>query len=100
MLLKGSRYEKTKRFEFDRDVNFHFRGLRARDIGRAEGVLEHTTSSDERLDLVGLRYFNDTRRWWKVLDANPLILYGGDLFQRDTEGLLILIPRSHEPGER
>ena len=99
MFLKGSRYEETPPFTAEEEISPTFEGIRPRKIGRATGVLEHTISAGERLDLLALHYYNDSRRWWRILDANPTILYGGDLSLKENEGMVILIPRAEEPGE-
>jgi hypothetical protein len=96
MLLRGSRYERTRAFQEDPVQGEVFRGLRPRDIGPAAGVLEHVVRSGDRLDLLARHYYNDPRLWWRILDANPGFLYGGDLTLEQFEGRVILIPRATE----
>ena len=94
---KGSRYETTKRFvQFDpaEDSSAPFPGVRARRIEAAQGVLEHTVQAGQRLDLLALDYYNDTQKWWRILDANPQILHAGDLVLDKYEGATIVIPRA------
>ena len=98
MFLKGSRYKDALTFTAEEGETSTFEGIRPRKIGRATGVLEHTISSGDRLDLLALNYYNDARRWWRILDANPDVLYGGDLSLSENEGRVILIPRAEELG--
>ena len=94
--MKGSRYEDAKGFVAE-EPPAPFSGVRARRIGPAAGVVEHTLRAGDRLDLLALHYYNDPRKWWRILDANPHILNGGDLVLDRYEGAQILIPRSAEP---
>lgn len=117
MIRKGSRYEKARSFATAEGETEAFPGVRPRSIGPATGVIEHTVHSGERLDLLARHYYNDGRLWWRILDANPEILYGGDAVvdvERDTEsngendesgetperesmvGRTIVIPRARE----
>ena len=95
MRLRGSRYDTVKTFAPDGDAA-PFRGLRARDIGPATGVLEHTVTAGDRLDLLALQYYNDDRLWWRILDANPGLLLGGEIALGDLEGSTLIIPRARE----
>jgi nucleoid-associated protein YgaU len=94
MRLRGSRYETVKTFAPGDDGSVAFPGLRARDIGPTIGVLEHTVSAGDRLDLLALQYYNDDRLWWRILDANPDILLGGELLLGNLAGGMLLIPRA------
>lgn len=95
MRLRGSRYDAVKPFSPD-GTAAPFRGLRPRDIGPATGVLEHIITAADRLDLLALQYYNDDRLWWRILDANPGLLLGGELALRDLEGSTLIIPRVRE----
>lgn len=117
MIRKGSRYEKARSFAAAEGETDAFPGIRPRAIGPATGVIEHTVRSGDRLDLLARHYYNDGRLWWRIFDANPEILYGGDAVvetERDTEsngetdesseppevesmvGRTIVIPRARE----
>ncbi len=107
MITKSSRYATARTFISNLSRSFQFEGIRPREIGSATGVLEHVVKEDERLDLLALYYYNDPRKWWRILDANPEILNGGDLFfasgSKEDEnpleslvGSVILIPRVSE----
>jgi hypothetical protein len=96
MRLRGSRYEHVKTFAPSGEAGAPFRGLRPRDIGPATGVLEHVVGVGDRLDLLALQYYNDDRLWWRILDANPGVLLGGELTLGDLEGSTLIIPRRRE----
>jgi nucleoid-associated protein YgaU len=96
MFSKSSRYRNARGFTPREDGSKVFDGVRPRDIGAASGVIEHTIRAGDRLDLLARHYYNDMRLWWRIVDANPEFLYGGDIICRDMEGLVILIPRAKE----
>ncbi len=98
MIDKGSRYENAVGFVGENGKAPVFGGIRPRKIGPAVGVLEYTLKEGDRLDLLSLYFYNNTRRWWRILDANPQILFGADLMLNESVGETILIPRSTEPG--
>lgn len=98
MTLKGSRYEETKPFAGQDGKEPAFQGSRPRKITEAAGVLEYTVKEGDRLDLLALHFYNNPRRWWRILDANPHILFGADLMLESSVGEIILIPRSTEQG--
>ena len=94
MRRKGSRYETSRSFSGDTDFN----GFRERKLSTAPGVVEHTMLHSDRLDQLANDYYKEDRRWWRVLDANPEFLYGFDLFDKDMQGDVIVIPTSRETG--
>ena len=98
MIAKGSRYESAKEFAGENGKEPVFGGIRPRKIGPATGILEYTVKEGDRLDLLSLHFYNNTRRWWRILDANPQIIFGADLMLSEYAGETILIPRSTEPG--
>lgn len=98
VIAKGSRYESTKEFAGENGKEPAFGGIRPRKIGPAAGVLEYTVKEGDRLDLLSLHFYNNTRRWWRILDANPQIIFGADLMLSAYIGETILIPRSTESG--
>jgi hypothetical protein len=91
---KGSRYEHTKYFTDAGVDGIPFRGTRERRIKTVEGVLEHTLEAGQRLDLIALHYYNDDKKWWRILDANPHLLNAGEIITDEFEGETIVIPRS------
>jgi len=98
MIKKGSRYQDAVGFVGQNGKEPVFGGIRSRKIGPAHGVLEYTLKEGDRLDLLSLYFYNNTRRWWRILDANPQIIFGADLMLSEYVGETILIPRSTEPG--
>lgn len=97
MFQKGSRYQDSVIFTPADDGSRVFAGIRPRAIGPAAGVVEHQVKAGDRLDLLARHYYNDDRLWWRIVDANPQVLYGGDLVLPQMEGQVILIPRAKEP---
>jgi len=95
---KGSRYERARLFAGENGKEPVFGGIRARKIVSAAGVLEYIVKDGDRLDLLSLHFYNDTKRWWRILDANPQLMFGADLMLGEYIGETILIPRSREPG--
>lgn len=96
MIGKSSRYRQCRRFTPLADGTAVFGGIRPRAITSAAGVVEHTLRAGDRLDLLARHYYNDSRLWWRIVDANPEFLYGGDVITRDMEGTVVLIPRAKE----
>ena len=95
---KGSRYESAKVFAGDNGNEPAFGGIRPRKIVQAGGVLEYIVKEGDRLDLLSLHFYNNTQRWWRILDANPQVIFGADLMLNEYIGETILIPRSRELG--
>ena len=98
MITKGSRYESALGFAGENGKGPVFGGIRPRKIVPAAGVLEYTIKDGDRLDLLSLHFYDNTRRWWRILDANPQFIFGADLMLNEYIGETILIPRSMEPG--
>ena len=100
MAGKEARYERTRPFLGEGGKPAPFEGRRPRPITPVVGVLEYTVKEGDRLDLLALHFYNNPRRWWRILDANPQILFGADLMLEDHVGETIQIPRAIDPGER
>jgi len=106
MLLPNSRYKTTPAFNPSGGGDVVLPGLRPRPVGPASGVVEHVIREGERLDHLARHYYNDDRLWWRILDANPQIVFGGGLMPvedprvaNDTDSLVgqtLLIPRAQE----
>ena len=96
---KGSRYQNLL-FGTPEEGRPAFAGIRPRSIGPAAGVLEHIVKENDRLDLLAQYYYNNPRRWWRIADANPEVVFAGDLVISNKVGTVILIPRAIEPGEK
>jgi hypothetical protein len=97
MITPGSRHENAVPFTQEGNEPLAFQGLRPRAIGPAKPVLEHTLREGERHDALAALFYNEPRLWWRILDANPDVLYAGDLAERDSAQPL-LSPRAVEPG--
>jgi nucleoid-associated protein YgaU len=97
-MARTSRYQTTPPFKESPGQPRPFAGLRPRPLTAATPVLEHTVKSTDRLDLLALHYYNDSRHWWRILDANPELLCGADLSDPALVGSVILIPAAEEPG--
>lgn len=98
MIARGSRYEFARRFVAAADQKAAFGGVRARAIDAATPVVEHSLCAWDRLDLLALHYYNDARKWWRIVDANPEILCGADISDAHMVGTVILIPAPEETG--
>jgi hypothetical protein len=79
MFAGKSRYGRAKSFDPEADGAVVFAGVRPRDIGPATGLIEYRVQAGDRLDLLARNYYNDDRLWWRILDANPQLLFGGVL---------------------
>jgi len=92
MRRKGSRYENTRPFS----EQSGFAGFRERPISTAAGILEHTVLHTDRVDLLAQSYYQNDRRWWRVMDANAEFLYGFELLDEPMHGDVIVIPATRE----
>ena len=99
MPLKGSRYQNAVAFSAGKGQSPMFRGYRPRKITQATGVLEYTIIEGDRLDLLALYFYSDSSKWWRILDANPDIIFGNDLTLKENIGETILVPRVIESGD-
>lgn len=110
MFQKGSRYAKSPTFQVSAEASKPFVGVMSRPIGVATPVLEHRVVEGDRLDELARHYYNDSRLWWRIVDANPQFLYGHDALRheaidREAMGLtpldamvgqILLIPKAKE----
>lgn len=103
MIDKASRYANARRYRPSAPDDEAFPGLRPRQPSLATPVLEHTVTAYERPDHLAHHYYGDVHRWWRLLDANPELLFAGDLLSPPGEdqaetlvGETILIPRREE----
>ena len=96
MLVKKSRYRDALSFEPLSDGSEVFSGLRSRRIGIATGVIQHEVQASDRLDQLARNYYNDDRLWWRIVDANPEFVFGGDMILDRMEGQVILIPKARD----
>ncbi len=100
----SSRYKNARAFDPPPDGSEAFPGIRPREIGPATGVIEHVVKAGERLDHLARHYYGDDRLWWRILDANPELIFGLPLMPvpdsagpaEDLVGTILLIPRARE----
>lgn len=92
MIFKGSRYEKVRAFAPAPAGRPTFPGTRQREVETLTGVIEHVVQEGDRLDLLARHYYNDDRLWWRIVDANPEVVFPGDLLGDEMVGQSILIP--------
>ena len=84
MVKRVSRYVSSAGFQPDALGRSKFRGLMPRAVPRTSGVLEYSVAGGDRLDLLGTRFFNDDRRWWRIADANAGFLFPYDITLDDS----------------
>lgn len=97
MIGRDSRYRGSKAFEPDPRTGRRVPGVRPRTIGRATGIIEHTVRSEDRLDTLAQSYYDDASLWWRIVDANPGVLWPGAMLS-SLVGQTIVIPRTNEEG--
>jgi hypothetical protein len=97
MFDKRSRYAQAQAFEIEKSKKtVPFKGILPRSIPVTQGVIEHTVSEGERLDHLAKHYYNDDRLWWRIVDANPEVIYSGFLLDEKMKGRVIAIPTAQE----
>jgi nucleoid-associated protein YgaU len=109
MLLPGSRYAGGR--PFSPPVPGGADLLRPREVRTLPGVVEHTLAAGDRPDLLAHHYYGDARLWWRILDANPQLVCGSDMWAKETvevapdgterrrnpmEGRVIVIPAGRD----
>jgi nucleoid-associated protein YgaU len=92
MFFKGSRYDGSRPFAPASGGREVFAGVRPREVVTRAGAVEHVIRAGDRLDLLARHYYNDDRLWWRIVDANPEVLFAGDMLAPGSEGQVILIP--------
>ena len=96
MFQKKSRYQNGLPFATAADGTTVFDGRRERVIDVATGIIEHQVVVGDRLDHLARNYYNDDRLWWRIVDANPDIVFAGNLLSEEMAGTAILIPKARE----
>lgn len=96
MFQKDSRYAAGRPFDIPADQEEAFQVVRPRSIRPAAGVIEHVIRAGDRLDLLAGHYYNDSRLWWRIVDANRDFLCGADMLLDQMLGQTILIPKARE----
>ena len=90
MLFPGSRYAATEIVEAPAPDGTQRPALGSRRIPVTPGVFEYVVRDGERLDQLAARFYNDPRKYWLILDANPGEL---DPLRLMRPGRRIQIPR-------
>ena len=85
MFFKNSRYRKLPD-----EVTVDVKGRRLlskslRLSPEVTGTFQHTLEESDRLDYLAYKYYKQSRKWWRICDANPEFLWpqpplGKDLF--------------------
>lgn len=70
MFTKGSRYRNLTESTPVTAKPERPQSKELRRIPETEGQFEHTVRDDDRLDLLALKYYGDSVRWWQINDAN------------------------------
>ena len=91
MRYQGSRYAGTEVIEPLNSQGGHPRVLTLRRIPQTPGVFEHVVMEGERLDHLAHRFYNDPKKYWLLLDANPQELNPFELLR---PGRRIQVPRN------
>lgn len=101
MILKNSRYAPQRPFlpassATPAPAAPIFPGVLPRAVETAAGAIEYEVKSGDRLDLLARHYYNQDRLWWRIVDANPDILFAGTLLSEAMVGQVILIPKAKD----
>jgi phage tail protein X len=64
--------------------------VRPRAITTLSGAVQHTVAAGDRADALAFNYYADPRAWWRILDANPQLEFGGQIM--GLQGRPISIP--------
>jgi hypothetical protein len=63
------------------------------ELAPGTAVYQHQVSGVENIEYLAWRYYGDSRMWWKIADANPLV------FPLDiTPGMTLTIPGARDVG--
>ena len=79
MFFKNSRYRKLPD-----EVTVDVKGRRLlskslRLLPEVTGTFQHTIEESDRLDHLAYKYYKQSRKWWRICDANPEFLWPQDL---------------------
>ena len=70
MVFQGSRYADSEVIDPVAADGQRRRVLDVRRIPAAPAVHEHIVHDGDRLDLLATRFYNDSQKYWLILDAN------------------------------
>jgi len=96
MIQKNSRYHPARAFAAPAQGGEAFPGILPRPIATPEGAIEYEVKSGDRLDLLARHFYNQDRLWWRIVDANPDIVFAGTLLSEAMVGQVILIPKAKD----
>jgi hypothetical protein len=83
MYAKGSRYRKLPQSAPIKADGERPLVTELRVIPYTPAQFLHMVRDNERLDLLGYKYYSDATRWWQICDANPQFEFPNDLLDRD-----------------
>jgi len=102
MFFKNSRYRKLAN-----EVTVDVKGRRLlskslRILPEVNGTFLHTLEQSDRLDHLAYKYYKQSRKWWRICDANPEFpwpqaLLGKDPFLTQQFPLTYIGPESQPP---
>ncbi len=71
MFSKISRYRKLDD-DVIQDINgYTIESKSIRIIPEVSGIFSHAVAEGERLDHLGYKYYKQSKKWWRICDANP-----------------------------
>lgn len=80
MFLKTSRYYRLDDLTVTGKFGEKIAGKSIRLLPQVQGLLEHPIEDSDRLDHLAYKYYKESRKWWRICDANenasPLELLG------------------------
>ena len=74
MFFKGSRYENVKTDQTTDGTGRVVKYKRTHFISETPAVFRHTVVEGDRLDLIAYRYYKDPELFWRICDANVVML--------------------------
>lgn len=82
MFFKNSRYR-----NLPNEVTVDSKGRRLtskslRVFPTVTGIFQHTIEDGDRLDHLAHKYYNQSRKWWRICDANPEFISPQSLFDK------------------
>lgn len=90
MFFRGSRYLRVREYTVRDDRGREVSVKRTRRRQELDGDFVYQVKSGDRLDLLAQKFYRTPRKWWRICDANPGLLYPDDLLE---PGLELVIPR-------
>jgi hypothetical protein len=88
MFFKGSRYETVGDAQLTDSQGRAVRYKKIRMVPTTPARFNHLVSQADRLDLVAYRYYRDPLKFWRIADANDVVL-ADDLTAQPGKRILI-----------